>query len=198
MAGLDGSSSVARYDILYSIPERMFIESEPSLVVRIGHMVTLTPPVAPLMNRAIYGEPAPGASWSPTCATWITHSPAQVRALHEAFAATWKEERLVYERDDRGGDQYASWSIDQIEEVLRAFRHASERGEWIVSAGEVFSQDSNYGARGPGSPPYPARAPCPDTRPLPWRFPFGPAAGAAVLGVLALCAWRSRRLTRSI
>ena len=190
---------VARYDILYSIPERKIFESEPSLIVKIGHMVTLTPRIAPLMTRAIYGEPAPNASWSPTCATWITHRPDQVRALHQTFAATWQEERPAYERDDHSGrDEYASWSIEQIEEVLRVFRHASERGEWIVSAGEVFSDDPNHAARGPGSPPFPARAPCPDTRPLPWHFPFGPAAGGAVLGVLALCMWRRRRLTRSI
>ena len=86
---------------------------------------------------------------------------SDAKALRAAVERVgWKEERHVYEADR---DEYDSWSIEQIEEVLRVFRHASERGEWIVSAGEVFSHDANYGARGPGSPPYPARAPCPDT-----------------------------------
>ena len=187
---------MARYDILYSIPERGFFDSKPSLVVKIGHMVTLTPAVAPLMQRAIYGEPITGdaGTRSAECASWISHRPDQVKELYRTFAATWLEERPDYAASR---DEYASWSIDQIEEVLRVFRHASEREEWIVSTGEVFSHDPNAAAPGPGSPPLPARAPCPDTRPPPTRFPFGPAAGGLVMGVLALVVWRHRRMARA-
>ncbi len=104
----------------------------PSLVAAVSHLVGYWVEIQPL--GGLLGQALDGGAkindrlWHPLREP-VFHDPEQVRALHQGLADAWQNARGPQsERDDW------EWYRREIGQVLRAFRHASDRGECIISA----------------------------------------------------------------
>lgn len=103
----------------------------PSLVVAVSHLVGYwveIQPLGELLGQALDGgEELSDQLWHPLRRP-VFHTAEQVQSLHGKLTGAWDSARGPQtERDEW------DWYRHEIGEVLRAFRHASERGECIVS-----------------------------------------------------------------
>jgi hypothetical protein len=169
----------------------------PSLVVAVSHLIAYwveIQPLGELLSQALDGgERVNDQLWHPLREPAF-HAPGQVRVLHRGLTKAWGEAGGPQtERDDW------DWYRHEIGQVLRAFGHASERGECIVSvlappadaerAGRVRMPFASPGEEAEaGAPPAIDRA---GSWPV-WSI-VGVGAGGIVLGALGLCYWRYRR-----
>jgi len=132
----------------------------------------------------------------------VFHAPDQVQALHRRLTEAW-----AYAQGPQTEGEDWTWYRHEIDQVLRAFRHASERGECIVSvlpppadaerAGRVrmpFASPEE-GAEAGGPPQVAHLETVGEGSWLAW-FSMGAVGGGIILGALGLCYWRYRRTSR--
>ena len=177
----------------------------PSLVVGVSHLIgywVTIQPLGELLGQALDGGAKVNDQlWHPFREPRF-HAPAQVRTLYRRLVEAFQQARgPQMERDDW------DWYRQEIGEVLRAFRHASERGECIVSVLEPPADADRAGrARvpfvAPGEEPEGSES-GPEARSDPERAAdipswsaVGAVGGCVVLGVLHVCYWRYRRMSR--
>jgi hypothetical protein len=177
----------------------------PSLVVAVSHLVGYCGQIQPLcelLGQALDGgEKVNEQLWHPLREP-VFHAPEQVRILYRRLADAW--DRAFRPQTD--GDDW-DWYRHEIGGVLRAFRHASERDECIVSvlqppadadrAGRVrmpFAAGNEVDAI--AYPPV-AQSATEAVRRWPVWSLVGSVAGGVILGALGLGYWRYRRTSRS-
>jgi hypothetical protein len=174
----------------------------PSLVVAVSHLVGYwveIQPLGELLGQTLDGgEKLNDQLWHPLREP-VFHTPEQVQALHSRLTEAWDKARGPQtKRDDW------DWYRHEIGQVLRAFHHASERGECIVSvlqppadaerAGRVRMPFASPGEGAEASAPPPgAHLGTEGAGSWPVWSVFGTGAGGAILGALGLCYWRYRR-----
>jgi hypothetical protein len=214
---------MAYLNLLASVPERQVVRLQrdpaallrPSLEATASHVVAYwvrVQPLGELLGEALDGGEKLGeAFWHPLRDP-VFHRPPKVRQLSRQIADAWGRAKAAPQ------EEWGPYSRDypyDIREVLRAFTHAADRAECIVSAlpppadAERARRVLMPFAQGePASDRPEEEGDAPSTggpREAGTRWPtlsvvaaIGPAAGAVVLGGLGLCYWRYRRLLRSV
>lgn len=172
----------------------------PSLLVAVSHLVgswVQVQPLGRLLGQALdEGELVNEHLWHPLRSP-VYHGPEDVRTLHQQLNDAWTFATRQQARPDLSIDP------NEIHKVLNIFRHASDHGECVVSVldrpsdreradrvripfvasdGSQLNADDSKQSNGIG-------------RWSDWTL-VGSVAVSVTLGILGLCYWRYRRLTK--
>ncbi len=205
---------MAYLNLLASVPEQQVqalrqdstLLLRPSLRVAVSHLIGYwveIQPLGKLLGQAIDGgEPISKNLWHPLRSP-VFHGPEMARTLYQGIDDAFRDARGP-QADESDWD----WYRDEINKVLRIFRHASDRGECVVSVVEPPADaeradrvripfEANTGPATGLDVPTQTTASPPDTPTL-WSLPsvLGFIASGVILGVLGLGFWRYRRLKK--
>ena len=129
MAYLNFLVAVPDADVL-ALSRDVSLVLEPSLVVPVSHLIGYwveVQPLGKLLGQAVDGGLTVSSElWHPLRPP-VYHKSDAAKALYQQLTEEWQ--RVVAEKPVPEDD----WFRIEIEKVLRLFRHASDRGESVVS-----------------------------------------------------------------
>jgi hypothetical protein len=133
---------MAYLSYLASVPESQLsairadasVRLQPSLLVPVSHAIAYwvkVQPLSELLGRAIDGGEMLNDNLTHPFRSPTFHTVQRVRLLHRELTAAWQDALRSKPGEDIGSDM---WYRMEIGRALKAFQHAAEHDECVVSA----------------------------------------------------------------